>query len=149
MKHDTLYRFSGSVSRSEFQKFGLEGFQTTELVISVRCDMHSFLNLIDSLRNQEQTRFKPDEQSFTNPSRATESLSVDFATLRGLLDWMTINDSADYQTIASKRTIRKNEGLFRLVGTTCPLKVHRHDNPGIEIDVDCVLPFVSLSLIHI
>ena len=133
----------------------MEGFQTTEVLVTVKSDLDTFLELVQDLTPSSKkglTRFNPDTQSFINPSRATSSLSVDFTTVSTMLRWMNINDIGDHHTCATKRSMRKNGKQLRILGSSCLITLPRPFSSNSEkstVLVDCFLPHVSCTTSHI
>lgn len=153
MKYDILSRFSAPLSRSKYNKSGVEGFQRNELLVTVRCDLDSFIQMTQSLQEdvnlRAHTTFKPDLPSFHSPSRATSTLSVDFDSAFTLLNWMGVKDYNDHHTFALKETkgnINSNvPRILRIVGTSCVLTLTKRHGSELPVDVDCVLPFASCT----
>lgn len=153
IKYESLYRMGTGLSYTRYQKSGVEGFHTREVVINVRSDMFSYLQLVRPLRNAttnqvaatSSTRFNPDYHAFQNPTRAMNDLSVDFGDLPGLLKWMEVKDIQDLRSFATKRSTPRSGGLLRVLGTRCTITVSKSDNGNDQVDVDCILPFVSCT----
>ena len=141
------------MSKKTFQKSGVEGFHSCELVINVCSDMESYLELVrplhrvrsDQESSSTQTRFNPNLHAFQNPTRAMTNLSVDFADLTSVLKWMHVNDLQDHRSFATKSSTQRPGGVLRILGTKCTITLGKRGTEKGEVLVDCVLPFVSCT----
>lgn len=156
IKYDTVQKFTTPLCRTRLQNSGLEGFKCSEVIVNSKSDLTSFLHLMEPLLRSAQQdsgrklRFNPSLQSFRSQSRATQLLSVDFSTLRDLLQWISIHDPRDIQTISVKCTTRKNDSLLRILGTSALISIPSVGNSSSSrIDVDCLLPFSSCTVKHV
>lgn len=157
LKYETISRFSHPLGRSQFLNSGLEGFQTAEVLVRVKCDLTTFLNLTRQFHSRSASQasstsspsvvLKPNLSSFLHPSRATNSLSIDFSALSDLLRWLRLQDKTDHRQIALKGTSRKSGDMLRILGTTCLIRL---DKTGSEpaLEFDCFLPFISCTSRH-
>ncbi len=150
LKYECLHKFSHPLSRSRFNNSGLEGFQSSDVLVVVKSDMHTFIDIaqrqcLDDSRLSTSVRLKPDLCAFHSPSRATNSLSIDFISLSSMLRFMSIMDIADHRTFASRGSVGKQGGMLRLLGSSCLLTLRKSETRSTPVDVDCFLPFTSCS----
>lgn len=168
LKYSTIMRFAGSLARSKLPRSGVQGYDSSEVVISAPCDMDSFVAITrtagsvstsDSSRihspspstvnNSLSVRFNPSKHAFLQPSRATSSLSVDFTRLSELLRFTQIRDNQDHSTIGVKECKGKTGHLLRLLGSSCRVTIEGSSSNESEgkglLEVDCVLPFQSCT----
>ncbi len=151
MKHSIVHKFSSQLPSRKYRRTGLEGYDSSDVIISTTCDLESFIQLVSTLdakdecRKAHAMRFNPNRESFYDPSRATESLSVDFNNLKNLLTHLQLRDSADHQRIGVKRVSGKSGHLLRMLGTSCVLSLGSSDSDSAPTEVDCVLPFMSTT----
>lgn len=147
IKFDTLRKFSLPLPRSRFLNSGLEGFESSEIVMRSNCDLHTFVSIaaqIDQRHTETSPTYmhlNPIPRSFVNPSRATGSLSVDFSNCFQLFLAMEIWDSGDHRQAAVKTSTRKGRGMLRLLGSKCVIKLDPTTSGQPSTEVDCIFPF--------
>lgn len=153
IKFDTLRKFSMPLPRSRFLNSGLEGFESSEIVIRSKCDLHTFVSIASELdhRHSETSptymRLNPAPKSFINPSRATSSLSIDFSNCYQLLLAMSIRDFGDQRNASVKTSTRKGSGMLRLLGSKCVIKLQLNVSNQLSTEVDCIFPFYSHTIL--
>ena len=151
LKYTIVLKFSGSLSRSRFTRSGVEGYDSSEMIVNTACDMLSFLTISNSINKAGSTncshhvRYNPSTSSFINPSRATTNLSVDFRILTDLLEHIQLRDMADWSTISVKRANKKTGRLLRILASSCVLSFAPKRGNGTTVNVDCVLPSQSMT----
>lgn len=155
LKYETLAKLSSSLSRSRFLNSGMEGFEASELVVRGRCDLHTFLSIVNYFKHcptstiPNSFRLNPTCSAFINPSRATNLLSIDFESLIQLLVSLDVRDSTDHHRASMKSTSKKNGSMLRLLGSTCTMTVNSSSPSTPPVVLDCVLPSFSFtSTIH-
>ena len=154
IKYDTVQKFSAPLSRTRLQSSGLEGFNSSEIIVTTKCDLQTFVSMFEPLMNTPESadqslyHFNPSKSAFSNQSRATQLLSVDFMSVGDLLKWMSIRDAADLHTMSVKSTVRKNDALLRLLGTSTVIQVVTDEKVNCTVDVDCILPLSSCTSHH-
>ena len=165
LKFDTLSKLSAPVQKPRLLNSGQEGFQTSEVLVRTKCDMHTYLRLVSTFRQRlsgvspssstadaatnQSYRFNPSSQSFINPSRATQSLSFDFNHLQSLLLCLYIKDAADHVMAGIRSSKRKGNGMIRLLGTSCVVTVKSTSTSPSPIDIDCIMPYSSHTSIQL
>lgn len=168
LKYSTITKFAGSIASSKLPRSGVQGYDSSEILISTQCDMESFVAITrtassvtvsrsldvqsapaTTFTGSPSTRFNPSKNAFHNPSRATSSLSVDFKCLSELLLFTQIRDTTDHRTIGIKECKGKNTHLLRLLGSSCTVSINGGVNKATGnqcfLDVDCILPFQSCT----
>lgn len=149
LRFRSLAKFSQPLLKSRFFNSGVEGFQSSDICVSTSCDLHTFLELVSTLRfpsldsTTSHVRLSPSPQAFEVPSRATSSLSIDFGHINQFLGWLLINDNFDRQAIKVKSARRMKNSMLRILGTSCVVNVQKHN--GDHVEVDCILPFMSCT----
>ena len=160
LKFETLSKFSTTISKPRLINTGQEGFQCSELTVRQKCDMSTFLDLVTTFKSELQLpgssvertqryRLNPSSRSFMNPSRATQSLSIDFQSLQQLLYCLEIKDSRDHFSAGFRSSRRKGNGMVRVLGSACVITLHSLGGSNSSLDIDCVLPFVSHTAIQV
>lgn len=149
LKYETLARLSAPISRSRFVNSGLEGFESSELLVKTKCDLSSFISIVHFFRKHPTSRLpnafrlNPNSNSFQHPSRATQLLSIDFENLRQLLLALDIRDTSDHSRARLKTTSKKGCAMLRLLGSACVLSVPSQNAHDSALDIDCILPGLS------
>lgn len=153
LKYNIITKFTNSLARSKFHRTGLQGYDSTETIVSAQCDMTSFLAMTNNLTSSQcptsasPVRFNPSKLAFQSPSRATSTLSVDFTHLETLLGHVHIRDTVDHRTIGLRRSNSKASRLLRLLASSCIINIRCGSVPNVQrtVDVDCVFPFQSIT----
>lgn len=168
LKYGTIMKFTGSLASSKLPRSGVQGYDSSEVIISTQCDMDSFIVIAQStslvssgasssiqspsastLSGLSSVRFNPSIGAFLQPSRATASISVDFTRLSEILRFTQIRDIQDHCTIGVKECKGKTSHLLRLLGSSCTVTIKAGSNTETKntdsIEVDCVLPFQSCT----
>lgn len=155
IKYELLHKLSQPILRSRFLNSGMEGFDSSELVVKTKCDLHTFISIATSMNipgissSSQCTRLNPSSNAFQAPSRATKSLSVDFQGMSHLLNVLHIMDSSDHQNAGLKTTNKTGQGMLRLLGSKCVLTFNRILGSESPVEVDCIIPFHSCTFIQL
>lgn len=118
LKYETLAKLSSPITRSGFVNSGLEGFETSELLVKTKCDLGSFISIVDFFRRRPASlvphafRLNPSSNSFQHPSRATQLLSIDFESLKQLLLALDIRDPSDHVKAGRRATRKRGARCF-------------------------------------
>ena len=127
LRFETLHKFTHSLARSRYHNSGTEGFERSEILVCTKCDLTTFIRLVDPLllaatnETSDKMRFNPSHSAFRDPSRATGTLSIDFADLTPMLKWLRVQDGADQMQMKTKRSVRAQVAMLRVLGTSCLL----------------------------
>lgn len=150
LRYETLHKFTHTLPKLQYHDSGTEGFQQAEILVSTKCDLTTFIGIVQPLLSaasndsSENMRFNPSISAFREPSRATGTLSVDFTDLVPMLKWLRVHDNADSMNMKTKRTVRSQVAMLRVLGTSCLLTDPSESQPT-QPQVDCFLPFQSCT----
>lgn len=153
IRYETLHKFTNSLPKSRFHNSGTEGFERSEILVSTKCDLATFIRAVSPLLQitpgtpPDARAFKPSLHAFREPSRATSTLSIDFGDLDPILIWLRMYDAADRMNIKRKCTSRSKVAMLRVLGTSCVLQTPTgKEAPSVR--VDCFIPFRSNTAVQ-
>ena len=150
LRYETLHKFTHTLPKSRYQDSGTEGFEQAEILVRTKCDLATFTRLVQPLisiatnDSSAHMRFNPSLSAFREPSRATDILAVDFSDLQPLLKWLRVHDNSDSMKMKTKRTVRSQVAMLRVLGTSC-LLTDLSKSQSTQPQVDCFLPFTSCT----